>query len=264
MLATDLLEPRSILLTSSERSTDSAQSLDEHKCIFTLVLAQVRVAAREREPIRLTNRRRDNNRQGKIEVAHHRLNQRCLLEVLSAEDCDVGLHDVKQLCDNCKNSVEMAGPHLALPHRSRNAGAHCRGAPVRVHLLRRRREQNVYSCLGSETSVLFEWTRVTSEIFARAELQRVDENAHHDAVGSLSRALDETQMTAVKRTHRRDEADADALSAHAFERSAHIGNARNAERASYCVRHRGTQSNALPPRTLQQRRVTPEQDPRSA
>ena len=57
----------------------------------------------------------DANR--KIEIAHHRANDRCLLNVLLPEDRDIGLHDVEELRDHGEHAREMSGARRAVPSR---------------------------------------------------------------------------------------------------------------------------------------------------
>jgi hypothetical protein len=45
-----------------------------------------------------------------IEIARHAADDRELLEILLAEDCDIGLHLIEQLGDDGRDAVEMAGP----------------------------------------------------------------------------------------------------------------------------------------------------------
>lgn len=51
---------------------------------------------------------------------------------------------------------------------------------------------------------------VDLEILSRAELLRVDEDAHYAAIGDLQHALDERKMSVMQVAHRRYKSDSEA------------------------------------------------------
>ena len=81
----------------------------EHARARPICLAQIGVATRERDAVRLSHRRRDDQPNGKVEIAHHRANQRRLLDILLSEHRNVRLHDVEQLRHHGEDAGEVSG-----------------------------------------------------------------------------------------------------------------------------------------------------------
>ncbi len=85
---------------------------------------------------------------------------------------------------------------------------HCDPAiePLRVHLFTRRHKDNVSILFLQQTQVAVWVTRIGTEIFGRAELGRVNENAHYHR-GALSPSLfHQSQVPLVQVAHRGDKA----------------------------------------------------------
>ena len=78
-----------------------------------VLLRQVRIAARHREPVRLAHGRDTDDLDADIEVAHHPPDQRELLRVFLAEDGDVGADEMQQLRNDGQDAVEMTRPMRA-------------------------------------------------------------------------------------------------------------------------------------------------------
>ncbi len=58
-----------------------------------------------------------------------------------------------------------------------------------------------------QTGIVVRFPRITSEILARPELQRVDKNADHQPVSLCPGLPDQVQVTFVQVTHGRHQAD---------------------------------------------------------
>ncbi len=91
------------------------------------------------------------------------------------------------------------------------------GHAVRVHLFNRRREQQVATGFEELFLIGGEGARVFVEVFAGAELQRVDENTRDDEIDSLRSLGDQCDVAAVQVAHGRHEADALAFTARASD-----------------------------------------------
>ena len=132
---------------------------------------------------------------------------------------------MKELGDNSEDTLEVVRSHSALPLLSNASGMHDNDRSVLgIHVFACGGEQEVYSPLGRQLRVIFESPWVAVEVFARPELQRIDEDAHHDDVGHALRFIDQGEMTLVKRAHRRHECDALPLCSHAGNYVAHLIN----------------------------------------
>jgi len=66
-------------------------------------------------------------------------------------------------------------------------------------------------------------TRIAGEILVRAELQRIDEDAHGHALGELAGAVHEAQMALVQVAHGGNEADGMTARALGTRPRAHLG-----------------------------------------
>src|SRR5207244_9002489 len=82
--------------------------------------------------------------------------------------------------------------------------------------------QTIHLALGGEPAVVRETARVALEILLRAELQRIDEDAQHHAIGMIPGAVHEAQVALVERAHRGDEPDAAAFRALGARPGAHL------------------------------------------
>ena len=90
-----------------------------------------------------------------------------------------------------------------------------------------RMKQNVDILVFQQFAVAREVARIGGEIFARAELRRIDEDRHHHAIAALSRCPHQTKMSLVQKPHRRHEGDTPILSALGLAPAAHSGNGFN-------------------------------------
>src|SRR3989449_8322133 len=92
----------------------------------------------------------------------------------------------------------------------------------RSHRGRLGHEQTIHLALGGEPAIVRETARVALEILLRAELQRIDEDAQHHAIGMIPGAVHEAQVALVERAHRGDEPDATAFRALGARPGAHL------------------------------------------
>ncbi|SLE25693.1 Uncharacterised protein [Mycobacteroides abscessus subsp. massiliense] len=75
---------------------------------------------------------------------------------------------------------------------------------VRIHRLRIRGEHQLHALLAQLRDIGVQCAWIGLEILPRTELQRVDENGHHDnGTGHLPGVPDQRQMALMQRTHGR-------------------------------------------------------------
>ena len=101
----------------------------------------------------------------------------------------------------------MPGPVLALEDRSELGHVDPRLEPLRVHLLDRRREYQVDARVGRDCQIVGLIARIGIEIGRRAELRRVDEQAHDHGGALGAGGGDQGQVAGMQGAHRRNEAD---------------------------------------------------------
>ncbi|EVT88823.1 hypothetical protein Z046_26780 [Pseudomonas aeruginosa VRFPA09] len=187
-----------------------------------LLLVEVTVARGQREAIGGAHRRLAEDLHRQVEVADQLADHRQLLEILFAEQREVRLDHVQQLADHGRHAFEMAGTTGAAKAFG-DAGNMDAGLPVHavgVHFLDGRGEQQVAAGFEQAFLVGCEGSRVFVEVFAGAELQRVDEDADDHEVGAFAGFLYQRGMAGVEVAHGRHEADALAFAAGARHRGA--------------------------------------------
>ena len=143
----------------------------------------------------------------RFEVADELLHDRDLLGVLAAEERELRPDEVEELQADGRDAAEVAGPGVALEPHGGAGRLDPRREPRRVHLLGRRREDDVDAVLGGERRVALEVARVRVEIGRLRELRRVDEDARDDEVALGAGGAEERGVPLVERAHRRHEAD---------------------------------------------------------
>ncbi len=171
------------------------------------------VARRHGEAVRLPDRRHPDDGGRKIEIGGHAADDGELLPILFPEQRDIGRDLVEQFGDDSGDAIEMPRPggtaqRIRQP-RHLHAGRGARrnhGSDVRRPedgRARRRQQRRIGRLLPG----------IAIEILAHAELQRIDEDRHHDMVGAAPRGIDQRQMAGVQRPHRRHQRDARAVPA---------------------------------------------------
>src|ERR1019366_78415 len=173
-----------------------------------LCVAEVRVAARQREPAALANGRTDFDRRRNVEIAHETLDHERLLSVLLTEEGDLRPDDVEQLGHDRGDTVEVLGPApRALERLAEPADDDAGRESLRGDLRARGREQQIDAGAPLELGVARLVARIGREVLTTGELRRVDKQRHHDGRAPPSRVPQQREMTVVQRAHRRDQAD---------------------------------------------------------
>ena len=146
-------------------------------------------------------------RQREIEIARHAADDRQLLPVLFAEQRGIGADLVEQFRDHRCHAVEMPGAVRPAQHLVEPLDRDRRGKSGRVHFRNCRRPQQIDAGVLQQLAVLRQLARIGIQILVFAELQRIDENRHRDAIGNLARVAHQRQMPVVQRAHRRHQCE---------------------------------------------------------
>ena len=136
------------------------------------------------EPVRVADRRHDDELELEVEVGDHPPEHVDLLRVLLAVEREVRADDVEQLEADRRDAAEVAGAVLAFQRRAELGHVDPRLVAGRVHLGRGRGEDDVDPCLACDLEVARLVARVAVQVGRLAELRRVDEEAHHDRVAA--------------------------------------------------------------------------------
>ncbi len=185
--------------------------------------AQIAVARRQGEAVRLADRRHADDLGRDVEIAGHPPDHLQLLEVLLAEIGPLALRLVEQLGDDRGDAFEMAGTADATEMVGEAGDLDLGGEARRIDLRGRRCEDQIDAGQLQQRHIarLVAW--IGAEILMRAELRRVDEDGGDDAGAGLPCHRRQGQMPAVQRTHGRHQADQFAGGAEGFDARAQGG-----------------------------------------
>ena len=173
-----------------------------------LLGGEIRVSRRERQAVGFPHGLSDLDANREVEVPDEATHDRDLLEVLPAEEGGVRLHLEEELRDDGGNAAEVAGTDGSLPAFRDVCDLDRSRKTRRIELFRSRRVEKVHAFAFEQGGVPVEVPRVSGEVLARRELERVDEDRDDGEFARPSRESDEREMALVKRPHGRDEADA--------------------------------------------------------
>ena len=129
-----------------------------------------------------------------------------LLRVLLSEVRELRPDDVEELQADGRDAAEVAGPVRALEASRQLLDLDPGLEAGRVDLVRLRREEDVDSRVGRDRRVALLVAGIRVEVCILVELGRVDEQAQDDQVALRARCLDQREMAAMERAHRRHEA----------------------------------------------------------
>jgi hypothetical protein len=169
---------------------------------------EVAVAARHGQAVRLAHRRDGDDVDPEVEVGDHPPDEQQLLGVLLPEQRNLSAGQVQQLADHGEDAVEVAWSRLPLEHVAERAGIHPDGGvAVRVHLVGGGCEDQVDALALAELQVGVEGARVPRQVFARPELQRVEEQRHDDDGRTLAGLPHQGRVPLVQRPESHDHRD---------------------------------------------------------
>ena len=169
---------------------------------------EVAVARAHGEAVRFSHGFACHDFYGEIQLPRHFAQDEKLLEILFAEYGDLRPDDVEELGHYGTDTAKMPRPYGP----AKLAGD-CRrfdldGLRLGVEFGIGGRKHHVGPGCGEFVEIGLQSTRIAGQIFVGAELQRVDENAHHYALAQLPRLFDQRDMPGVQVAHGGDEGDA--------------------------------------------------------
>ena len=178
--------------------------------LFALSRIEELVARTHGQAIRLANDRRAKDRDRKGKVDRHPAHDQQLLEVLAAEHGQIRLHEVEQLGDHGRHAIEMARPAGPFEDLSqlRDANADALACTERIDRIDFGQEQRIASMRLESFRIGIGCARVAREVFAGAELGRIDEHAGDDGIATFAGKVDQGMVPGVQVAHGRHEADA--------------------------------------------------------
>ena len=148
----------------------------------------------------------DFDRQG--EIGDEAADDLQLLEILLAEDRDIGQRGDQELGDHGRDTLEMRRPETVFESGDGGTGQRDRRRKARRIDFRHRRGEDGIDADGAELfEIGLECPRISVEIFARRELRRIDEDRDDGALGHLLGDIGERDMARMQRAHGRDERD---------------------------------------------------------
>ena len=230
---------------------------------------EIRVAARQRDAVRLAHRGRDDELESGKSRSRTiaRMSVACWMSFWP-KIATSGWTMLKSFATTVSTPVKWPGRD-APSHRDASAvGTTDTARPGAIQLIGLRREQEVHAARFRQSRVAVAVARIAREVLVRTELQRIDEQAHDDAAGALARAIDQREMPFVERAHRRHERDARAAAARSAS-AMRSGSMRSTictrtSRARSCDRRRDSFPRAPRRRSARSRSARPPRSPRSA
>ena len=168
----------------------------------TLGFAQILVAAGQRQAVGRAAGVYRHDFDVDIQVFHKALNHRQLLVIFFAEAGQLRLDDIEKFAHHRGHAAKMAGAEFAAQLVLQIGRLHVvalRHARIERFFIGRKHHRHA---LAFEfVGILLQGARILVEIFALAELQPVDENAHHHVVGALFGFAHQRQMALVQIAH---------------------------------------------------------------
>src|SRR4051812_17352702 len=120
---------------------------------------------------------------GPIQISYHLPDEGELLDILPPKAGGIGLHQMEEFGDNGEYAGKMARTSRSFPPFRARPGNNPDFRTGWVHRLHRGDKQCLHPASGSHRAVARKIARITPQVVARAELQRVDEDAHDHPVG---------------------------------------------------------------------------------
>src|SRR5438270_8307210 len=162
--------------------------------------------------VRFAHRRRADDFDWKIQVAHHPPNDGELLKILLTENRGIWRKQMEQLRHDRADAAEMSRARPPAERVRERSLLDRDGKIGSVHFLGARSKQDIDAGLPAKLIIIRFRPRIFFVIAARRELERVHENADGDLPvfsTRLARGPNQLPMAAMQRPHRRDEDAAD-------------------------------------------------------
>ena len=162
---------------------------------------EVGVARRQRETVLLAHRGHPDDADAEIEVGDQPLDHLQLLVILLPEISPVRRAVREQPRDHGRDAVEMPGPNRAAQPLPEFGGRDRDRRPPGIHLLHRRRIDDVDAVLPEQPQIALLVPRIPLEVLACAELRGVYEQAGDHDAAFPARPAHQREMTVVQRPH---------------------------------------------------------------
>ena len=166
---------------------------------------QERVPRAFRHAVRFAHNRADDQSNIQVQVLDHATDHQRLLEVLLSEISRFRPDDVEELQDDRRRAAKMARAKRSLQRRGGLPRLHETLESIRIHLARAGRKHGIHHEGLKQRHVRFQIARVAVEVLGGAELGRVDKNGDDDHIALAFGLADQTQVTVVQTSHRRDQ-----------------------------------------------------------
>ena len=177
------------------------------QCLFSFRFRQIAVARTHRQAIGLPDDGMADNLDGKVEITDHPADYRQLLQVLFAEDGDMRHHEMKELGDNRRHPVEVAGP-IGAAEALGDAAGRDPGLKLRLeHFFDGRGKERIDPFLFGHAAIPLKISRIGAEILPRPELDGIDEETDDSPAAQGARQPHQGQVAGMKPAHGRDEYD---------------------------------------------------------
>ena len=151
------------------------------------------IARRQRQPVSLPDGFARHDLDRDVEIARHAADDMKLLEILLAEECQVGAGLQEQFCDDGGDAIEMAGPERAAKALRHTIHRDHRREAVRIDLRSVRRVEKMRADGQKLLRIVMLGARIGGEIGRAVELFRVDEEGDDDPIGPRA-ALARTRL----------------------------------------------------------------------
>ena len=171
---------------------------------FALRRIEIAVARRHRQAVQFAHDRHADDPGIDVEVGDHLPHQHQLLIVLLSEENSVRVHNLQQLEHHGQHAGEMGGPRSTLEFGSERTRMYGGSRAVGIHRRSAWRESYFNPFAAQQRQVGVDDPRVGVEILVGSELQRVDEDRHHNhRAGHPFGRPHEGEVSVVQSAHRR-------------------------------------------------------------
>ncbi len=143
---------------------------------------EIAVARTHRESVLFPHRGPDIDSHPQIQIDDEPLHQCCLLIIFLAEQGEIGSYDPEEFRHHRGDTGEVMRSDFTLPPARERRHRHGRLKAPGIHGPGRRFKTHIHSFLATERPIAGNRAGICSEVFGRAELCRVDEDANDERV----------------------------------------------------------------------------------
>src|SRR5438105_2195579 len=196
------------MFAGREQAPRFLESSLERWRLRTLLRVQILIARTAGQAVRLAHRRRADDLDRKIQVAHHPPNDGELLKILLTENRGIWRKQMEQLRHDRADAAEMSRARPAAERVRERSLLDRDGKISGIQFLGARSKQDIDASLPAKLIIIRFRPRIFFVIAAGSELQRVHENADGDFAlfsGCLAGGANQFAMPAVQRAHGRNQ-----------------------------------------------------------